>query len=830
MGLNTLEYSLHDGFVHNWFLTGPYFHDQAESVTLDDREAIQNLMTATYPKSEMIADRSPVQVGEMQGKWLYYRSREDHMVSICSNSPKPVLGFAWVFTQVDFPQDFKATLAIRSSGPISVWMNGVKIFEDFTNRTHVSHVPVNLAAKNQLYVCMVWDAAGRQSQSFAIEVVCDEIEGLVAQGRVHLETTSKYPNRHQILEQEFEKAYLLDVVSYKGNKANLRWASDATPELRYVYQIQDDQERIYVEGGAEIKLNETVDIGHPIRIFERPYNVVLRAPAREYFNMGLKYQRELPLYIIDNAYSDTPYASYAARRTAALEDASRRHDNLFAEVAKMALGNGQTVDWTVVTSICSQVQAGDVESEINLLGLLGILYRFAEMEGAPAESLGLIEKTVLGSSYRWSGARDESFQAIQLASAILAGQRFPEATFGPDSRKGVDLLSESTQALVSLFRNKGTQGFESWGSDVAYERWVIALSHLVGVVDNDLAGELAAVLLDKLLFLLASGNFRGILAQPAASTSVYSMRSGQLQATSGLQRLLWGTGVFQRNIAGAVSLACSDYEFPSFFADIATQNSGEYISCESHGIDEDLADLVMFKTPEYALSSVQRYKPGEKGKSERIWQAWMGTEALVYTNHPENASDDEYHQPGYWLGNAYLPNVAQHKNTLIAIYNAPEDAWMGFTHAYFPALEMDEYRFEDDWVFARKGDAYLAIRARNGMHFVQQGPGAFRELRSEGRQNAWVCMLGAKSEYNDFRGFQKKIMKCKVDWMDLGVSLTTPQGDALSLSWHETLMVNGQNREHPSANHIENPNCTAEKGAKTIEIQHAGMVMRMNFE
>ena len=65
--------------------------------------------------------------------------------------------------------------------------------------------------------------------------------------------------------------------------------------------------------------------------------VVLQAPGREYFEQEMRYERRIPLYIMDNQYSDTPYGDVATRRVEALEDASRREGNLFAEIAKMAL-------------------------------------------------------------------------------------------------------------------------------------------------------------------------------------------------------------------------------------------------------------------------------------------------------------------------------------------------------------------------------------------------------------------------------------------------------------------------------------------------------------
>lgn len=824
MGVNTLEYTLKDGFIHNWLVTGPFYQDIAGLEDKASFETEQRTLTAELPQSETVADRNPVKVGGKESKWVYFRAREDHLVNFSYKAPVPALGYAWAYTCLETAQRLAGNLEIRSDGPFMVWVNGKQEAELLHLSAGEQTIPFSIDTTTELYIFSAWRADGVAARTFSVRVVCDPAQTL-GDVKVKIPTNTKYPNRHQILEEEFDKAYLIETVSYHGKKANVRWAEDAAKEIRYAYQIQDDLERIYVEGTSEIKIDEAVDVGHPFRIFENAYNVVLKAPGREYYEMGLRYQRALPIYIIDNAYSEKAYAAYPARRTAALEDAARRRDNVFAEIAKIALGTWDKVEWPVIDSTCATVQVRGWRAANELLGLLGMLVRYADAEAFMPEKKALIAQAVWTADYSVGADVPESAKAMMLTGAVLAGQLFPEKVFAASGLTGEAQRAKAADSLMALIREKGKQGFAEWGSDQAYEGWIVALSHVAGLASDEGLSELSAVLLDKLLFLLASGNFKGILAMPAANSSVQALRSGQLQATSGIQRLLWGTGVFHRTIAGVVSLACSEYEFPSFFAHIAVKQEVESFSFESHGD----ADLKLFKTPDYALSSAQSYRAGQPGKSERIWQAYLGTEAVVYTTHPANAYDDDYHRPGFWCGNQCLPKVAQFRNVLVAIYHAQGQDWMGFTHAYFPMSEFEEHRFEDQWAFARKGDAYVALTAKNGLTLIKQGVGAFRELRSPGAMNIWVCILGNKAEFKDFRGFQKKIMKAEMAWVDVGVKLQAPTGEQLAVTWDSLPTING-NVTTPEKNlHIKNAYCVVEKDSPSLDVAYEGVVMRMDF-
>jgi hypothetical protein len=201
----------------------------------------------------------------------------------------------------------------------------------------------------------------------------------------------------------------------------------------------------------------------------------------------------------------------------------------------------------------------------------------------------------------------------------------------------------------------------------------------------------------------------------------------------------------------------------------------------------------------------------------------------VFVTHPGNSSEREAVAPNYWVGNAVLPRAAQWKDVLVSLYNLPDNDWMGFTHAYFPVVEFDEYTIRNGWALARKGDGYLALTAAQGFDLVKEGRTALRELRSYGAQNAWLVHMGRAALDGSFTEFQEKILALKVSFAGLSVECQTLRGDSLAFNWEGPLLLNGQEQPLKGFKHFENPYCTADLPATQMEILFNQYLLRLNF-
>jgi hypothetical protein len=199
-------------------------------------------------------------------------------------------------------------------------------------------------------------------------------------------------------------------------------------------------------------------------------------------------------------------------------------------------------------------------------------------------------------------------------------------------------------------------------------------------------------------------------------------------------------------------------------------------------------------------------------------------------------SEEGAHRPNFWHGNVVLPRVAQWKDLLIAVHNLPDDDWLGFTHAYFPAWAFDEHTLRDAergqgrlWAFARKGEGYLALTAARGIEFMTRGKAACRELRSYGRHNVWLCHMGRAALDGEFAEFQDKVLALDVSFDDLAVRCATLRGETLSFGWQGPLARNGQEEPIAGFRHYDNPYCVADLPASQMDIVYADRGLRLNF-
>jgi hypothetical protein len=300
-----------------------------------------------------------------------------------------------------------------------VWINGKQVFrsEVFSpqGKIQTTCFKAVLEAENDIVVRLV--QAGVRSLALTAAV---RLDGSAAESaKVLVPTQARFPHRIQKFEELFDRAYLEEAASYRGRVVNLRFDGGATEDMRYSYSIQDAESMIYVEGTWDPDPNQPFDVGHPQRIFERPGWVVLRAPGKEYFDQNLRYQRALPIYILDNDYSREPYGDYASRRQEALEDAARRDGLLFAEPAKMLLEKWNQLDKKVIGEAIEKVRRCEAGSELLLVGLLGMVIRFGGNTSFPKDVFEGLEEAALHYAYSPADSRS-GVDFERESSALLA--------------------------------------------------------------------------------------------------------------------------------------------------------------------------------------------------------------------------------------------------------------------------------------------------------------------------------------------------------------------------------------------------------------------------
>jgi hypothetical protein len=837
MPASRLEYPLVDGYIHNWLVAGP----QAISVPDLDRltgkdyrlQIARRYQDRDSSITEPPVDRESFSVGNTELTWTYFRCLDDHYVTLTASYDTRYLLRAWAYAQITCPVSQQVAFALTTNGPADLWLNGQHIHR----QEHLSQDPKSVRFQgtlaqgdNDILVRCDEVAAREWSSAMALRIT-----GLPSAGvSVIVPSSARRAIRRQMLERIFEQAHLEQHIHYKGTRIMLRWADDLDVRSNYVCQIQDSRNRIYMEALPEAKPSETLDMGHIGRIWEGAYDIVLRARSEEYYDYNLRYERRMPIHVLDNPYSDALYGSFAERRTEALEHASKRGRDVYAEIAKMALDMWSEVNVDRVMETIQGINRREDGSDRLLLGLLGAMYRYGTEEGFDQELKQSLKECVLGFKY-WHDEpgidamcyQTESHSILFHACEILAGQLYPDQPFSNAGQTGQWHREKGERLALDWLHERATLGFQEWDSNSAFEQDLAALAHLVDFAEEEQLREMAAVVMDKMLLTMALNSFKGVFGSTHGQTSASMVKSGQLEATSGISRLLWAMGVWNHHAMGVVSLALSEYEMPLIIADIAVNLLPEMWNREQHpGVNK-----VTYRTPDYMLCSAQDHKPGQKGAREHIWQATMGPDAVVFVNHPTCMSEADVRQPSFWCGNHTLPRVAQWKDALVAIHKLPDAGrdWLGFTHAYFPVYDFDECGLQDNWAFARQGSAYLALAASQGIELIKSGPSAYRELRSHGQHNVWLCLMGRAELDGTFEEFLEKVRQLQFEVQGLTVQFATLRGDAVSFGWETPLLVNGEEQPLDEFKHYDGPFCTTEVGAPQMDINNGEYVMRLNF-
>jgi len=240
-----------------------------------------------------------------------------------------------------------------------------------------------------------------------------------------------------------------------------------------------------------------------------------------------------------------------------------------------------------------------------------------------------------------------------------------------------------------------------------------------------------------------------------------------------------------------------------------------------------------YRTPDYMLSSAQDYRPGYGGAQQHIWQATLGPNAVCFTTHPAPRAG---RPPGYWTGSGTLPRVAQIKNVVIAIYNVDPRPGLYltnrllFTHAWLPRDQFDEIIEQDNWVFARKGDGYLALTAQHPYHWqTEPGQDQQREVIVPGKQNVWVCEMGSRAADGEFAAFIGRICQAPLSFDRLRVSYQSPSRGLLEFGWRGPLRQDGQIVPLDNYPRYDNPYLRVNFPAGEIHVRHGEHWLRLNW-
>lgn len=841
-----LSYRLYEqGYVHHWLVAGPQAISAAD-LKLSATDAEKSRLAEAHDTPFSGVNEQPVQLqaliaGNAELTWQYWRCAEDHLLHLSRFDASPRYLRSWAYVQVISPVAHSdcCEAVLTTHGPARLWVNGdlVHAHTHIHPLLHQDAFPVTLQQGVNEILCR-FEQVSIGATPYRLALQFTDLDGKASDVEIRLPTGTPHASRFQALERLFEGAFLDRDIFSGDDEIMIHWPEKLPRHYPFLLRLQQenadsdssesDSARIYAETLGTARPGGVTKTVAASTLTTGSYQAVLMPRLSEQSQAQIRIRRPLDLYVINGKPDQIVDKSYTERLYEGVQQALRQRQpnqirHLLTEIAAMKLGAWRFLKREVIGEALAGIEREEAGSVRHVLALLGALEAYGDQAGFPHDLTPSMDATLRRFSYghEAKGAESDSSdpEILTYTAQILSGQRFRARTFDRLGVTGSQLRRRGEAQAIDWLYQRGRYGFRACFDQSQLDDTIFALSQLAALAESELVTELASIVLDKLLFTLALNSHRGVgmgsLLGPAASVA----------------RLLWGEGVFNGHLWGVVGLADSGYEAPSILADVALNPAEVEWSRERHTEPDGgwAMDRVTYRTPDFMLSSVQDYCPGQRGGRERIWQATLGAEALVFVNHPAHCGPDTRDGPGFWQGDRMLPRVAQWKDTLVALYQLPDDDWMGFTHAYFPLYAFDEYHLHANWAFARCGDAYIALTASSPLTLINHGIGACRELRAPGREVVWLCQMGRTRVDGSFAEFQARMVASGPSLDPRSVRYTAPSTDHLDFSWDGPLRVNGQPQPITGFKHYETPYCTVDFPVEEMNIQVGEYLLNLDF-
>ena len=538
----------------------------------------------------------------------------------------------------------------------------------------------------------------------------------------------------------------------------------------------------------------------------------------------LEHFTENPNFLFDELWS--PVAGYILGQ----------REQIWAQVARYSQGLYEEIDEKVIIDTCKFIMERRDCSEFLLQAIIRLMYWEKENPSLKFEVRELMKSVILGFRY-WVDEPGEALMhmgsenhRLLLHSAeFLAGQLFPSEEFTNSHQRGLYHATKGRLYLSEWLKQRGKFGFDEWNSNCYYTVNVAPLTNVYDFAPQEdcTLRQLAKQVLDYMFFILAEDTFRGVFGSPCGRTYASYVKYPDFQYTGSLNWLLYGEGSLWGGTGmGAVSLATSTYRPPKILANIAADYSSSNESLQRQGF-EIPANLVIYRTPNYMLSSLQDYQKGNCVPQTHVAQLTFENKAVIFWSCPYTSEEGPGLRPDYWSGNVALPRAIQFRNVLALIWHENRFSWMN--HCFFEPSKFDEIKVEGRWLFARVRKGYVGIFSKYGMSFGQSGTYAGRELICYNPNNIWLVECGCEDEWGSFKKFVEKIKTAQIVESDEDILYDSPSVGKFVVGWNTNPTVNGVSVELQDRFLVKSTWANSEFGSGQVSIQFQNEKLELRF-
>jgi hypothetical protein len=726
------------GYLRHWLTLGPVtsLYKTERGTESQSREEVLRTVKPPFTIPEAGQFERMTQLGEaweprMMGRNIFVENYRFYYNLTIADL------YGMTHLMLEKPLTVKARLW-STRGAADLWLNGRHLVRRTSNSNTIGYIAIDLplvAGTNRIVIRELDLGARNTPQLFGLQL-------LTGSDQVAIEL----PGDQKQLALFYRAEEWLYNIRFDSS-GELR--ADAPPPVKVV--IREGKTRaVWSAGQGNFSFQTWPEV-------VKPFKPRLSISLEDYF---LSRRLELPQFDPVQFPGSGSVSAHRAEYLRLLSANTQDNNTVYGLILRSALKQSKANDAGLLKHVLAGIDSRADTSDFQLAGAL----RLYKMGGLSPEAREQVRKTVLNFRY-WSDEKgtdgmsmgSENHRLLFHSGQLIAGQLFPGDSFARSGRKGQEQARIARERIQGWLDQVEQEGFSEFLSNSYMPVTMGALLNIVDYADDAELRERASRAMDLMLRQIAEHSFDGV--------------------TSGPQGRIYRAGVLYPNRGGTQAIL--SYVTPK--ALLALNPWLSFLATSTYQIPEGLDVLVatpverkyrqggteifLKKTPDYIIHSValpppqggKEYLPGKYGGQQHLWEAALGGRVRILVTHPGASYEASESRPAYWNGNGILPTLQQKGNVIMEIFNIPADYPIQFTHAHWPADQLNETRLEGNWLFGRKGEGYVALWCSSKLT-ASGDILAGREFRAYGGKVAWLCIVSSKAERGDFSAFIKQCL------------------------------------------------------------------------